>query len=31
MVEGDVVRAEDDKAIAHGVATFSVIDVTDGD
>ena len=26
MVEGDVVRAEDSTPVAHGVATFSVID-----
>ena len=25
-VEGDVVTADDDKPIAHGVATFSIID-----
>lgn len=26
MVEGDVVRVDDDTPVAHGVATFSVID-----
>lgn len=29
MVEGDIVRADDESPVAHGVATFSVIDAKD--